>query len=223
MAPPCVACAFVTSTTGWPVIGMVGGGQLARMTQPAAIALGVRLAVLAAQLDDAAAQVVPATTVADEGLGRPARVRPAVRRDHVRPRARAAVAPAESAGGGSCRSAQRRRPDSRAGQGRDAVAVDRRWYPCPRHRIVFDPADVVAFSADLNASASSELSGGVTAEAGGLTGLTSRAALKTPVVLKTTRGVTMAGACGSSGPRRGRGAVPGQCAGPGGRTGGLPP
>ena len=45
---------------------MVGGGQLARMTQPAAIALGVRLAVLAAQLDDAAAQVVPATTVADE-------------------------------------------------------------------------------------------------------------------------------------------------------------
>ena len=45
---------------------MVGGGQLARMTQPAAIALGVRFTVLAGSLDEAAAQVVPSTTVADE-------------------------------------------------------------------------------------------------------------------------------------------------------------
>ncbi len=42
---------------------MVGGGQLARMTQPAAVALGVRLAVLAERSDDSAAQVTPATTV----------------------------------------------------------------------------------------------------------------------------------------------------------------
>jgi 5-(carboxyamino)imidazole ribonucleotide synthase len=38
---------------------MVGGGQLARMTQPAAIALGVRLRVFAESKDASAAQVVP--------------------------------------------------------------------------------------------------------------------------------------------------------------------
>lgn len=40
-----------------PVVGMVGGGQLARMTQEAAIALGVRLRVLAGSPDESAAQV----------------------------------------------------------------------------------------------------------------------------------------------------------------------
>jgi len=47
------------------VVGMVGGGQLARMTQQAAIALGVRLRVLAATADDSAAQVVPDAPVGD--------------------------------------------------------------------------------------------------------------------------------------------------------------
>ncbi|MBL8932289.1 MAG: 5-(carboxyamino)imidazole ribonucleotide synthase [Kineosporiaceae bacterium] len=42
---------------------MVGGGQLARMTAPAAVALGVRLAVLAEAADDSAALVVPATSI----------------------------------------------------------------------------------------------------------------------------------------------------------------
>ena len=42
---------------------MVGGGQLARMSAPAAVALGVRLAVLAENADDSAAQVVPATSI----------------------------------------------------------------------------------------------------------------------------------------------------------------
>jgi 5-(carboxyamino)imidazole ribonucleotide synthase len=45
---------------------MVGGGQLARMTQPAAVALGVRLTVLAANPADSAAQVVRDPVVADE-------------------------------------------------------------------------------------------------------------------------------------------------------------
>jgi 5-(carboxyamino)imidazole ribonucleotide synthase len=44
---------------------MVGGGQLARMTQPAAIALGVRLRVLAESPDASAAQVVPDSPVGD--------------------------------------------------------------------------------------------------------------------------------------------------------------
>lgn len=41
-----------------PVVGMVGGGQLARMTQQAAIALGAELRVLSATPGDSAARVV---------------------------------------------------------------------------------------------------------------------------------------------------------------------
>src|ERR671934_1092634 len=43
--------------TELPVVGMVGGGQLARMTHQAAIALGQSLRVLAANPDDGAALV----------------------------------------------------------------------------------------------------------------------------------------------------------------------
>ena len=43
--------------TGLPIVGMVGGGQLARMTHQAAIALGQSLHVLAASPDDGAALV----------------------------------------------------------------------------------------------------------------------------------------------------------------------
>jgi 5-(carboxyamino)imidazole ribonucleotide synthase len=42
-----------------PVVGVIGGGQLARMMQPAAIGLGIRLRVLAARPDESAAQVIP--------------------------------------------------------------------------------------------------------------------------------------------------------------------
>lgn len=42
-----------------PTVTMVGGGQLARMTHQAAIALGQRLRVLAERPDDPAAQVTP--------------------------------------------------------------------------------------------------------------------------------------------------------------------
>lgn len=43
--------------TGLPVVGMIGGGQLARMTHQAAISLGQSLHVLAGHPDDAAAVV----------------------------------------------------------------------------------------------------------------------------------------------------------------------
>jgi 5-(carboxyamino)imidazole ribonucleotide synthase len=54
------------SLTGLPVVGMVGGGQLARMTHQAAIALGQSLHILTAQPDDGAALVA-----ADVHLGAP--------------------------------------------------------------------------------------------------------------------------------------------------------
>ncbi|MEP6695477.1 MAG: 5-(carboxyamino)imidazole ribonucleotide synthase [Pseudonocardiales bacterium] len=51
--------------TGLPVVGMVGAGQLARMTHQASIALGLSLRVLAASRDDAAALVAADVTVGD--------------------------------------------------------------------------------------------------------------------------------------------------------------
>lgn len=50
----------------FPVVGVVGGGQLARMMAPAAIALGIRLRVLVREATDSAAQVVPDVEVGDE-------------------------------------------------------------------------------------------------------------------------------------------------------------
>ncbi|TDL10046.1 5-(carboxyamino)imidazole ribonucleotide synthase [Mycolicibacterium obuense] len=47
------------TATSRPVVAMVGGGQLARMTHQAAIALGQTLRVLAVRADESAAQVTP--------------------------------------------------------------------------------------------------------------------------------------------------------------------
>jgi 5-(carboxyamino)imidazole ribonucleotide synthase len=50
---------------GFPVVGVVGGGQLARMMQPPAVALGLRLRVLATGPDESAAQVTAGAQVGD--------------------------------------------------------------------------------------------------------------------------------------------------------------
>jgi 5-(carboxyamino)imidazole ribonucleotide synthase len=50
---------------GFPVVGVVGGGQLARMMHQAGIALGVRFRVLADAADDSAALVAPDVVVGD--------------------------------------------------------------------------------------------------------------------------------------------------------------
>jgi 5-(carboxyamino)imidazole ribonucleotide synthase len=55
----------VTDSQGMPVVGVVGGGQLARMTQQAAIALGVPLRVLSERVDDSAARVISDVRVGD--------------------------------------------------------------------------------------------------------------------------------------------------------------
>src|SRR3954447_25541782 len=51
--------------TGLPVVAMVGGGQLARMTHQAAIALGQTLRVLTTTPDEAAAMVTPEVRLGD--------------------------------------------------------------------------------------------------------------------------------------------------------------
>ncbi|MEV0628211.1 5-(carboxyamino)imidazole ribonucleotide synthase [Nonomuraea wenchangensis] len=48
-----------------PVVGIVGAGQLARMSQPPAIALGVELRVLANAPDESAARVIVDTRIGD--------------------------------------------------------------------------------------------------------------------------------------------------------------
>jgi 5-(carboxyamino)imidazole ribonucleotide synthase len=55
----------VDERTGLPVVGMVGGGQLARMTHQAAIALGQSLRVLAEAPDDGAARVAADVVIGD--------------------------------------------------------------------------------------------------------------------------------------------------------------
>src|SRR5215218_7565177 len=54
-------------TTGLPVVAMVGGGQLSRMTHQAAIALGQSLRVLAGSPEEAAAQVAADVRIGDHG------------------------------------------------------------------------------------------------------------------------------------------------------------
>jgi 5-(carboxyamino)imidazole ribonucleotide synthase len=49
----------------FPTVGIIGAGQIARLMTAPAIALGVRLKVLAASMDDPAAQVIPDVTVGD--------------------------------------------------------------------------------------------------------------------------------------------------------------
>jgi 5-(carboxyamino)imidazole ribonucleotide synthase len=55
----------VDERTGLPVVGMVGAGQLARMTHQAAIALGQSLRILAESADDGAALVAHDVVVGD--------------------------------------------------------------------------------------------------------------------------------------------------------------
>ncbi len=55
----------VRGPMGLPVVGMVGGGQLSRMTHQAAIALGLSLRVLADSTHDSAAQVANGVVVGE--------------------------------------------------------------------------------------------------------------------------------------------------------------
>ena len=48
-------------------LAVIGGGQLARMMQPAAIGLGIRLRLLAEAPDVSAAQVIPDHVIGDHG------------------------------------------------------------------------------------------------------------------------------------------------------------
>ncbi|WP_320780991.1 5-(carboxyamino)imidazole ribonucleotide synthase [Streptomyces sp. CRN 30] len=154
----------------FPVVGMVGGGQLARMTHEAGIPLGIRFRLLSDTPQDSAAQVVSDVVIGDyrdlETLRAFAQGCDVITFDHEHVpgehlRALEADGVPVRPGPDALRHAQ----DKGVMRTRlEAIGV-----PCPRHRIVTDPEDVAAFAAE------GDPPGG-----GGGGGF--------PVVLKTVRG-----------------------------------
>ncbi|WP_407639675.1 5-(carboxyamino)imidazole ribonucleotide synthase [Actinacidiphila guanduensis] len=131
----------------FPVVGMVGGGQLARMTHEAGIPLGIRFRLLSDTPQDSAAQVVSDVTVGDYGDLDTLRAFAAgcdvltfdhehVPIEHLR---------ALEADGVVVRPG----PDALA-HAQDKVLMRARLArigaPAPRHRVVSDPADVLRFA-----------------------------------------------------------------------------
>jgi len=133
-----------------PVVAVVGGGQLARMTQQAAIALGVPLRLLAEGPDVSAAQVVADTTVGDyrdlDTLRRVAEGCAVMTFDHEHvPTEHLHALEAE---GVACRPG----PDALVHAQDKAVMrarLDKLDIPAPRHRRVADAAEIEEFAADV--------------------------------------------------------------------------
>ena len=102
----------LSAVTGLPVVAMVGGGQLARMTHQAAVALGQSLRVLAAGPDESAALVAADVRIGDHATSTPCAPGRRRHRGHLRPRARADRAPARPRGRRPPRRARARRRSS---------------------------------------------------------------------------------------------------------------
>ncbi|HET6627718.1 MAG TPA: 5-(carboxyamino)imidazole ribonucleotide synthase [Nocardioidaceae bacterium] len=149
-------------SSGTPVLAVIGGGQLARMMAPAAVALGIPLRLLAEAPGVSAAQVIPDSVVGDyrdletlrtvaEGCDVVTFDHEHVPTDHLR---------TLTAQGHACRPG----PDALV-HAQDKAVMRARLndldVPGPRHAVVREAADVAAFAAAV----------------GGF-----------PVVLKTTRG-----------------------------------
>jgi 5-(carboxyamino)imidazole ribonucleotide synthase len=135
---------------GFPVVGVVGGGQLARMMQPAAIALGVRLRVLAESPTAGAAQVVPDSPVGDhrdaEAVTPFARACDVLTFDHEHvPTALLEKLQADGV-------AVRPGPAALV-HAQDKAVMRRRLaelgVPCPRWRLVMDAAELAAFGDEV--------------------------------------------------------------------------
>ncbi|MBJ3810852.1 5-(carboxyamino)imidazole ribonucleotide synthase [Streptomyces flavofungini] len=157
----------------FPVVGMVGGGQLARMTHEAGIPLGIRFKLLSDTPQDSAAQVVSDVVIGDyrdlDTLRDFARGCDVITFDHEHvPTEHLRALEADGI-------PVRPGPDALVhaqDKGVMRAKLDELGVPCPRHRIVEDPADVAAFAAEGVAA-----SPGVGTESDGF-----------PVVLKTVRG-----------------------------------
>ena len=133
----------------FPVVGMVGGGQLARMTHQAGIPLGIQFKLLSDGPRDSAALVAGEVVVGDyrdlETLRAFARGCDVVTFDHEHvPTEHLRALQADGV-------VVRPGPDALVHAQDKGVMRDKLTaigVPCPRHRIVADPADVTAFAAE---------------------------------------------------------------------------
>ncbi len=133
----------------FPVVGMVGGGQLARMTHEAGIPLGIRFKLLSDTPQDSAAQVVGDVVVGDyrdlDTLREFARGCDVITFDHEHvPTEHLRALEADGI-------PVRPGPDALVhaqDKGVMRAKLTEIGAPCPRHRIVSDPADVEAFAAE---------------------------------------------------------------------------
>ncbi|MDI3390449.1 5-(carboxyamino)imidazole ribonucleotide synthase [Streptomyces sp. B-S-A8] len=131
----------------FPVVGMVGGGQLARMTHEAGIPLGIRFKLLSDTPQDSAAQVVSDVVIGDyrdlDTLREFARGCDVITFDHEHvPTEHLRALEADGI-------PVRPGPDALVhaqDKGVMRARLDALGAPCPRHRIVTDPEDVVAFA-----------------------------------------------------------------------------
>ncbi|SHM00192.1 5-(carboxyamino)imidazole ribonucleotide synthase [Actinacidiphila paucisporea] len=133
----------------FPVVGMVGGGQLARMTHEAGIPLGIRFRILSDTAQDSAALVAADVTVGDyrdlDTLRAFAQGCDVITFDH------------EHVPTGHLRALEadgvvvRPGPDALLhahDKGVMRARLAEIGVPCPRNRIVADPADVTRFAAE---------------------------------------------------------------------------
>ncbi|MFF1911988.1 5-(carboxyamino)imidazole ribonucleotide synthase [Streptomyces sp. NPDC058239] len=134
----------------FPVVGMVGGGQLARMTHEAGIPLGIKFKLLSDTPQDSAAQVVSEVVVGDyrdlDTLRAFARGCDVITFDHEHvPTEHLRALEADGI-------PVRPGPDALVhaqDKGVMRAKLTEIGAPCPRHRIVKDPADVAAFAEEV--------------------------------------------------------------------------
>ena len=135
---------------GFPVVGVVGGGQLARMMVPAAVGLGVTLRVLARDQRESAALVAREVEIGDEGdldaLRRFAKSCDVLTFDHEQvPTEHLRVLEAEGV-------VVRPSPDALV-HAQDKLVMRSHLsslgVPCPRWRVVRDSDELDAFAAEV--------------------------------------------------------------------------
>ncbi|MCH6160648.1 5-(carboxyamino)imidazole ribonucleotide synthase [Streptomyces marispadix] len=177
---------------------MVGGGQLARMTHEAGIPLGIRFRLLSGAPQDSAALVAHDVVVGDHRdlgtLREFARGCDVITFDHEHvPTEHLRALEADGV-------AVRPGPDALVhaqDKGVMRARLDGIGVPCPRHRVVRDPADTAAFAQEISSPGGDGPDGGTgsgTSVAGSGEGSGTAAqvpadgAFPVPVVLKTVRG-----------------------------------
>ncbi|WP_419992295.1 5-(carboxyamino)imidazole ribonucleotide synthase [Streptomyces violaceoruber] len=134
----------------FPVVGMVGGGQLARMTHEAGIPLGLTFKLLSDTPQDSAAQVVSEVVIGDyrdlDTLRAFARGCDVITFDHEHvPTEHLRALEADGI-------PVRPGPDALVhaqDKGVMRARLTEIGAPCPRHRIVSDPADAAAFAEEV--------------------------------------------------------------------------